>query len=147
MKSLVLLYTENMLGVILASLGTLFEEIAASIGKEKIRKKEESPYTYGFLSLMWGFMLFGLFGLFRQDAFVFSVDSLPTFGIRAILEIAQVHFTILALTQADRSTFGFFRILTVPLLLAVDMALGYALSPAQICGYRRDRAGAFGRVA
>lgn len=35
---------------------------------------------------------------------------------------------------ADRSTYGFLRVLTIPLLLLVDLALGYSLSQGQIVG-------------
>lgn len=42
--------------------------------------------------------------------------------------------SILAITRADRSTFGFLRILTIPLLLATDIILGYSVGTNEIVG-------------
>jgi hypothetical protein len=38
-----------MIGIILASLGTLFDEIFLSFGKWEIFHKKENIYTFGFL--------------------------------------------------------------------------------------------------
>ena len=122
-----------MIGLILVLTSTFFEEVGTSIGKFKVGRHVESIYTMGFLSLFWGTVFLIVSG-FVRDGFVFSMSSLPTFSIRVVLEIAQAHVSILAITTADRSTFGFVRIGTIPLLLAIDIFLGYAIGPNQIIG-------------
>ena len=115
-----------MIGILLVLVASFFEEISDSIGKHTVSQKKESLYTFGFLALLWG-TVFLLISAFIRDAFVFSSASIPTLGIRIILEIIQLHVTLLAITIADRSTFGFLRILTIPLLLGVDILLGYSI--------------------
>lgn len=123
-----------MLGIILVSIGTLFEEISDSIGKNKIASREESPYTMAFLSLFWGGIFFGMASLIKNDLFIFRLESLPTFLIRAIFEIIQLYVSVLAIARADRTTFSFLRTLTIPLLLMVDLFLGYRLGLFGIVG-------------
>lgn len=48
--------------------------------------------------------------------------------MRIVLEILQIYFTILAIKHSDRSTFSILRIVTIPLLLIADIALGYQFS-------------------
>lgn len=123
-----------MIGVILTSIGTFFEEISLSIGKVKMNNREESPYTMAFLNLIWGAILILVIGFARKSDFLFSLASLPTFSIRALLEILQLYITVLATAEADRSTFGFIRVLTIPLLLGVDLFLGYFIGLKQFIG-------------
>jgi len=123
-----------MIGVLLASIGTFFEEISTSFGKWEISRKVESPFTFGFLQLFWGGVILLGIALVRPGLFVFSTASLPTFLPRVILEIVQVHVTVVAIAVASRSTFGFIRVLTVPLLLGVDVFLGLVPTPFQIAG-------------
>jgi hypothetical protein len=122
-----------MFGLILVSLGTFFEEISDSIGKKEVRDKKETVYTMAFLSLLWGFLWFGGILLYKQ-AFGFSFESIPTFSIRLVLEIIQIHTAVLAVVLAERSTFGFVRTGTLPLLLMVDLFLGYSVAIPQIVG-------------
>ena len=122
-----------MLGAIFVSIGSLFEEIATLIGKKEIKKGEESLYLMGFLSHCWVLVLFIIIAFVRSD-FVFSMASLSTFSLRAFLEIFQSHVTLLAVIYADRSTVGFLRVLTLPLLLVVDVILGYVISSKQMAG-------------
>jgi hypothetical protein len=123
-----------MLGVLLASIGTLFEEISTSLGKWEIARKVESPFSFGFLQLFWGSMIFVGIVLVRPATFVFSVASFPTFFLRVVLEVIQAHTTVVAIAVASRSTFGFIRVLTVPLLLGADILLGLVLTPFQLGG-------------
>jgi hypothetical protein len=122
-----------MLGVILATLGTLLDEVSTSIGKLKVSQKLESVYTMGFLGTFFSTIGFVLIGLL-QNNYVFQAASLPTFTLRAFLEIAQAHVAMLAVNRADRSTFGFIRTLTIPLLVLVDLILGYKINNFQIAG-------------
>ncbi len=95
---------------------------------------KESIYTMGFLNMLWGTIFFLTYALFIRGEFILSPESFPTLGVRIILEIAQLHVTMLAISVADRSTYGFLRIWTIPLLLVVDMALGYTIGTTQLFG-------------
>lgn len=74
-----------MIGVILASVGTFFEEVATLIGKKKVAARKESVYTMGFLNLFWVALAFLLIAIFVPGSFRFSIASLPTLLIRAVL--------------------------------------------------------------
>ena len=123
-----------MFGVLFASIGTLFEEVSTSFGKWEISRKVESPFTFGFLQLFWGGVILLGIALVREGSFVFSIVSFPTFLPRVVLEVIQAHVTVVAVVAASRSTFGFIRILTVPLLLGVDVFLGLVPTPFQLLG-------------
>lgn len=121
-----------MIGVVLASLSSLFEEIFNTIGKTQVAQGRQSVYTMAFLALAMGVVAFVALSLFQEGAFYFSLASLPTFIPRVVLEIFQAYFLIAAITKADRTTFSFIRVGTIPLLLGVDVALGYTLKITQI---------------
>lgn len=123
-----------MFGTILIFIGTFFEEISDSIGKNQVNARKESASTMAFLSLFWGAVFFTLISIFQNDGFVFKLASLPTFSVRAFLEIIQTYVSILAVVRADRSTYGFVRTITIPLLLMVDFALGYKIGFLPITG-------------
>ena len=123
-----------MFGIIITGIATFFEEMATAIGKYEISERKESVYTMGFLNMFWGTLIFFGIAFFIRKTFSFSLESLPTFGIRAILEILQAHISVLAITIADRSTFSFVRTGTIPLLLAVDIMLGYTITTGNIIG-------------
>jgi len=116
-----------MLGPILISIGTFFEEVSDTIGKDKVKHHLESPYTMAFLGLFWGAVIFTLISVFKADGFVFKLASLPTFLTRALLEVVQMYVSVMAIVKADRSTFSFVRTITIPLLLIVDLILGYQI--------------------
>lgn len=123
-----------MLGISLITGGTVLEELSSSIGKIEMRKKVETPFTYGALTTGVCLLLFATMALVRPGAAVFSFSSLPTLSIRIALEIVQSVVTIYALKRADRSTLGFLRTLTIPLLLLVDVFLSYAIDGYQFLG-------------
>ena len=123
-----------MFGIILVFIGTLFEEISDSIGKYKISNREESPYTLVFLNFFWGMIFFIAIVVWQSSAFVFKMASLPTFVLRAILEIIQLYVSVCALVEADRTTFSFIRTVTIPLLLLADVFLGYKISLFPVIG-------------
>ena len=122
-----------MFGLLLAGLSGAFGELSDSIGKKEVHDKVASYYTFGFLNLLFGTVFIIAAGIVRHD-FIFDMASLPTFLVRLILEIAQAHISILAIMKADRSDFGLIRMLTVPLLLIVDISLGYHVALFQILG-------------
>jgi drug/metabolite transporter (DMT)-like permease len=123
-----------MMGILLVMFGSFFEEASDCIGKDKACCHEESPFTMGFLNLFWGVIFFIAIIIYKNNEFVFSLDSLPTFMLRAFLEIIQSYITILAIIKADRTTFSFIRIGTIPLLLLVDLFLGYKIGYYPMAG-------------
>jgi len=123
-----------MFGILLALTSSVFREAATTIGKSKVMKHEESIYTMGFLNLFWVSVFFLVIAVFIRGEFILALASLPTLGIRMVLEVAQAHVTMKAIARADRSTFGFLRIWTLPLLLGVDVFLGYTIGIYQMLG-------------
>ena len=123
-----------MIGILLIAAGEFFGEIGASIGKYEMAHKKESIYAVGFLDAIWTTLFLMIIAFLRNADFVFSFQSLPTFITRAVLEVVLVFVSIHAVLKADRSTFSFLRTLTIPLLLVVDIALGYNISLLQIIG-------------
>ena len=102
-------------------------ELSESLGKKLVTKKHESLPAFGLLSIVWGAVIFAVILAFK-DTVLFSARSIPLLAVRFLFEIIQMELTIRAITQADRSTYGFLRIITIPLLLVVDVVLGYNLT-------------------
>jgi len=123
-----------MFGLSIMMASTFFREIANSIGKEEVARHKESIFTMGFLNMFWLVAGFSIIALVRPSFFIFSLASIPTLIIRIISEIAQAHVTMLAVANAERSTYGFLRVLTLPLLLIVDIVLGYRIDAMQFAG-------------
>lgn len=123
-----------MVGVLLVFVGSFFVEIFDSMGKTKVNNHEESRSTMAFLSLFWATIFFFLIAIFKEGSFVFQWASWPTLLLRIILDVIQVYVTVLAITKADRTTYGFVRIITIPLLLLVDIVLGYEMTSWAIAG-------------
>lgn len=122
-----------MIGILLIAIGQFFSEIGTSIGKYEAEKKKESIYAVGFLHSIWaGFLMFML--VLWKGEFVFSMASLPTFTLRAILEIILIFVGTEAVIRADRSTFSFLHTFTIPLLLVADVLFGYEITVEQIMG-------------
>lgn len=123
-----------MVGVLLVSLAMLFSEMSSVIGKANVAARKQSVYTMGFLQVVWVFLAFGLIAIIKNESFVFNWSSLSTVSINLILNTVQAHITVLAIVHAARSTFGFVRVVTVPLLLIVDIILGYHIGMYQLIG-------------
>lgn len=123
-----------MIGVLITLLATLFSESSTSIGKYEVKKGEEGVFSFAFINLFFILIFFIAWAVIIPSSFVFSTASLPTFLTRAVLEIIQTYVAVLAITKADRTTFSFFRIITIPLLLLVDIIMGYSLETKQIIG-------------
>ena len=122
-----------MIGLLLAVSSSVFGEVSDIIGKSSIQKHRASVYTVGFLTLIFGIIFFSINALLR-GVFIFSPESLPTLTLRIILEIILSVITITALGRANRSTFGFVRTLTIPLLFVVDLIMGYSVGGFQMFG-------------
>ncbi len=123
-----------MFGVILSSIGAFFEELASSIGKKQVKRKEESIYAMGFLNELMAFCGFVLIILFSGKASGLTLMVWPTALLRLALSLFQGYVTVNAIAKADRSTFGFIRTGTIPLLLIMDMVAGTFISGYQILG-------------
>jgi hypothetical protein len=122
-----------MLGVLLAGVASALEEISCSIGKRSVRLRSERFYTFGFFTLFCGALILVLSGVFR-GAFFFDLHSLPVFLPRLGLELLQAHVAIKAIIRADRGDYGVLKMLTIPLLLCIDLFLGYSITPDQFVG-------------
>lgn len=122
-----------MFGILLAAISSGLNEVADSIGKYEVRKRTASVYTIGFVGSVFGLIFLLIVGLVR-DNFVFSLASLPTFIPRIILDVFQAHILAYAIVRADRGDFGLVRSITLPLLLAVDLLMGYTITHAQLLG-------------
>lgn len=123
-----------LIGLTLVICGSFFLELSSSIGKIEIEKQKESIYAMGFLSLISGWVFFGIALLYRHSL-GFSLDSLPSFALRAALEIFQFYVSLKAIALASRSTYSFIHVGTIPILLAIDLLLVKApISGWQIIG-------------
>jgi len=122
-----------MIGVVLVAIAQVFAEIGTSMAKYEVVRKHESILAMGFLNAFWSTFFLLALGLFK-GSFVFSLESLPTFLLRTVLELILMFVSLHAVIVADRSTFAFLRTLTIPLLLIVDLMLGYSITLWQIAG-------------
>lgn len=123
-----------MLGIILASLGALTEEVSTSIGKFQIQRRTEGVYTLGFFNAFWMFLILAAIAVIRPDKFVLSAACWPTLTVRIVVEVILAGFSLHAVALADRSSFSFIRSLTMPLLLLADLLLGYGIGLPQVAG-------------
>lgn len=122
-----------MLGIFLALFSTFSGEVSSSIGKKEIALKKEDVFVMGFLSSFWAFLWYGVL-IYHKGSFGFTMESLPTFMPRLLLEFILMHIAIIALSKTDRSSYSFVRVLTVPFLLIADLFLGYTFTQFQIWG-------------
>jgi drug/metabolite transporter (DMT)-like permease len=123
-----------MIGAFLAFFGECFAEISSSLAKTLFTKHKFSFALYGVLTYFIGATLFLMVALFQGHALVLSGAALLFFGLRFFFEVIQSEVQFRALAYADRTTFGFLRTITIPLLLCVDLLLGYTLSGSQLFG-------------
>lgn len=121
-----------MLGVFLQWVGSLFEEISCSVGKREVQKGHETIFMMGFLQQLAALILYGVIIALGFEKFVFNPACLWLFVPRVILEIVGMHITLMALNVVDRSTYGFLKSGTIPLLLLMDVALGYQIQAIQM---------------
>ena len=122
-----------MFGVLLAIFGALFGEASSSIGKSAFERRYESVYAMGFLDSLWGAAFFLILLLFWPHLSL-ALPAWKTLGMRTVFEIFQAFMVVTAVAKSERSSFGFIRTGTIPLLLLADLLLGYAIGPLQILG-------------
>ncbi|MEX0931236.1 MAG: hypothetical protein WDZ88_00635 [Candidatus Paceibacterota bacterium] len=123
-----------MIGILVVFIGDFFKEVGASISKDEVFLKKEGIFTAGFINAFMVSAVFLLIALAVPSTFVFSIASLPTLIAHVTLGILQAWLVINAIAYSDRSTYGFLRIWTIPLLLIVDISLGYSVSIGQEIG-------------
>lgn len=132
-----------MFGIFFIALSSLSTELGTSLAKRLTEKNERRIYTAAFAAHLGALALLVLvatllpaqiFSKWFETGFVFSAASLPFLLPRIAVEILLAHITQLAIARADRSTFGFLRTFTLPLLLVVDVLLGYTIRPMQMGG-------------
>jgi drug/metabolite transporter (DMT)-like permease len=127
---------------LLILVGSLFEEVAESIGKKQVEKAKQNVYSLGFLNYFWVTIFFLVTIIFGAD-FTFSTASLPTFIPRVILEIILAHIMVVGIINAERSSFSYVRLITIPLVLIIEIALGNSMNSYQILGVILMFAGLF----
>lgn len=123
-----------MIGTLLAFVGTFIQEMSSSLGKCMLEREELSFSLYGITSYFFSAVFFLGFAVFAGETVSLARAGLLTFFVRFIFEIIQAELQFRALKLANRTTFGSIRVLTIPLLLVVDVTLGYALSMPQLFG-------------
>ncbi|MFA6429452.1 MAG: DMT family transporter [Patescibacteria group bacterium] len=123
-----------MFGVFLLLFGTLCEEVSLTIGKFAVRRRMEGVNTIGFVNSFQAipFLLVPFFLYASERSLVVSHLGLVLF--LTILNVAQSFLTVHALSRASRTTFGFVRTGTIPLVLLFDALLGYNVSFQRIAG-------------
>jgi hypothetical protein len=108
------------------------DEVFNSLGKREVRRHRESIYELGFIAAAGSVVACLLLGVFT--GFQFQAASLPTMAVRVVLDIIQLVVALRALAITDRSTFAFYALLTVPLLVVADFALGFGITALQAVG-------------
>jgi hypothetical protein len=122
-----------MLALLLVLCSTFSEEISESIAKRSVRARRETVYSMGFLGLFWGLVAMLGIVIFGGQHHL-DPASWPTLLPRIGLEVLVTFMISESIILADRSTIGFLRLLPIPLLLLVDVILGYHITPLQITG-------------
>lgn len=112
---------------------SFFGEASNAMGKSAMKNRIQSIYSYGFLGIFY-FTVFMIVAVWMGADFRFSTDSLPYLVPRIILEVVLASLGVRAVKQADMSTFAFLRLISIPLLLVVDIILGYPVSAMQMLG-------------
>ena len=113
-----------MIALALIAIGTLINESASSVGKWAVRAHKESLYTMGFLDLFWVTIVFTAWVAYT-GTWALQLQSLPYFFIRAIVELCVLVAGLKATARVDRGTYTLITVLTIPLVLVVDYAVGF----------------------
>lgn len=123
-----------MFSALLVLTSTLSGEISQSLGKQLALWRRENVYELAFLELFWGLVFVAVTLAFGADFKLDLAQAWPTMLIRLGLEVVMIYSIAEATIQADRSTIGFMRLITIPFILVVDIALGYHISMVQFAG-------------
>jgi drug/metabolite transporter (DMT)-like permease len=120
--------------IILILGGSILSEVSSSLGKYTVNHKVVGLFSLGFFNCVIGFGLFAGMIAFQPDAWKFSMASLPILAVRVVLDCLQLFWTLKATAAATRGTFGLVRSATIPLVLMIDLLLGYTLGPWMLVG-------------
>lgn len=123
-----------MFALLLMALSNLMGETSDALGKSAMARRIESIYAYAFLNAFWSCIFLVLSCVFLGRAFKFSTQSLPIFLPRVVLEVCISTLGARAMSIADLSTMAFLRLITIPLLLFLDIILGYKISASEVLG-------------
>ncbi len=123
-----------MAAALLIIFATFTNEISSSLLRVVVRRREASMYVVGFVNTLMAVGLFFGALFFFPSEWRFSWSSLPTLIPLVLLTLIQAYVGLRAIIDASRSTYGFMRSMTIPLVLIIDLALGYALTAGQIFG-------------
>lgn len=118
----------------MTAISSIFRETSTAIGKIEIREHHESIYSMGFLSLMIVTIVFVAIAFIDEGGIHIHPDSYGLLGARIGLDIVGTYLSLVAIKKATRSTMSFFRLITVPLILIVDVIIGYTISVASFFG-------------
>ncbi len=120
--------------IILVFIGSIFAELSISIGKFESNNKGEGIYSMAFLNTLGAFLVFFTLFLLKHNTLTFSKASIPLVLLLIGFEFIQIRLANTAVIRADRSIFSLVKSLTIPLLIIVDVFMGYSLSMATIVG-------------
>ncbi len=123
-----------MFGAALSFIGAAFHEVTLSIDKRFLGNHSITVAEIAAINYLLGASLYLFVAFVRDVPLVLAEASYFIFGLRVLLEVGQTYLLFYALQRAERSVFGMFRTVSIPLLLLVDLALGYMLSPLQSIG-------------
>jgi hypothetical protein len=112
---------------------TLLEETSETLGKKGVRQGRETVFNLAFLSMFWT-VIFLIISVFLGAKLKLNPSSFPTLSLRILVECLLDYAAALAVVRADRSTLGFLRLMTIPIVLIADIGLGYHLSVFQLVG-------------
>jgi hypothetical protein len=115
------------------SISTFFDEVSASIGKKSMQQNKQNVYQLGFLTCFWSLILMSVLVLLGANI-RFNPKSIPFLASNIALFISFNLIAGRAIKIANRSSIGLIRPITIPLLLLVDLAIGYKLTSLQIAG-------------
>ena len=121
---------------LLIFIGCFFNEIKGSISKRSLQKF--SIYSVWAILSIFGLSIFIWIlicqTLIFQKELSYSIYSLPFTLLRITLEIILFQLGLLATKYCDRSTYTLVRSFTIPLLLVIDLILGYSIGMYQFIG-------------
>jgi drug/metabolite transporter (DMT)-like permease len=123
-----------MFGALLMAGSVFLSEVGASLSKKEFENHELGVYSLSLLAYFWSLFIFIIYGLLSKEGIVFSLESLPTFAVRAVLEFVVIYYAIKAIVSAPRSSFTFVRMITIPGLILTDLFLGHGLHKYEIIG-------------
>jgi hypothetical protein len=123
-----------MIGILLQGIATFFQEISGSLGKWMVARHEESYFSLGFQTGVLSVIFFVGYVLIDTTRWHLDPYTYPTLTLLCVLEMAQGWAVMKATVVAERSTFNFIRVGTMPVALGIDFLIGQRVSHWQVVG-------------